>query len=300
MKERSEIFGMVAKLRIGLPKGSLQAATIDIFKRAGYEVLVDERSYIPFIDDEEIEGRLIRSQEIPRYVQEGLLDCGLTGKDWILENGAKVVEVADLVYSRQGLRKVKWVLAVPEDSPINSVHDLEGKRIATELVNVTRKYLREKKVKAEVEFSWGATEVKVPELVDAIVELTDTGTSLRAHHLKVIDVVLESTTKFIANQKSWSEERKRRKIENLVMLLVGALQALSKVGLKMNAPKAKVEQIVRLLPALRRPTISELYEKDWVAIETIVDEKIVRELIPELKRAGAQGIVEYPLNKVIY
>lgn len=291
---------MANKLRIGFPKGSLQAVTIDIFKRAGYSVSVDERSYLPFIDDEEMEGRLIRAQEIPRYVQEGLLDCGITGEDWIFENEAKVVGVAELIYSRQGLRRVKWVLAVPENSPITSVSDLKGKKIATELVNVTRKYLQEKNVQAEVEFSWGATEVKVPELVDAIVELTDTGTSLRVHHLKVIDVVLESTTKLIANLKSWEEEWKRHKIENLALLLVGALQAISKVGLKMNVPKEKLRQIINLLPALRRPTISELSEKDWVAIESIVDEKIVRELIPKLKRIGAEGIVEYPLNKVIY
>jgi len=271
-----------------------------MFKKAGFNISRSNRSYFPVIDDEELEAILIRAQEMPRYVEEGVLDVGLTGKDWIMENKAKVVEVADLVYAKQGLRPVRWVAAVPKDSPIKSVKGLKGKRIATELVNVTKAYLRKNKVKAEVEFSWGATEVKPPELVDAIVELTETGESLRANNLRIIDTVLESTTKLIANVKAYQEKWKRRKIDTLALLLEGALRAEEKVGLKMNVPQEKLKKIVSILPAMRTPTISQLSEKNWLALETIIDEKTVRDIIPRLKMAGAQGIIEYALNKVIY
>lgn len=288
------------KLRIGLPKGSLEVATFQMFKKAGFNISRSERSYFPAIDDEELEAILIRAQEIPRYVEEGVLDVGLTGKDWIMENKSKVVEVADLVYAKQGLRPVRWVVAVPKDSPIKSVKGLRGKRIATELVNVTKSYLRKNKVKAEVEFSWGATEVKPPELVDAIVELTETGESLRANNLRIIDTILESTTKLIANGKAYQEKWKRRKIDILALLLKGALRAEEKVGLKMNVPQEKLKKVISILPAMRTPTISKLSEENWWALETIIDEKTVRDIIPKLKQAGAQGIIEYALNKVIY
>ena len=287
------------KIKLGLPKGSLQEATLGLFKKAGFNIHVSERSYKPSIDDTEIECLLIRAQEIPKYVEKGVLDVGLSGKDWITETKADVEEVADLVYAKTGFGKVKLVLAVPENSKISSVRDLEGKRIATELVNVTKEFLKKNKVNAEVEFSWGATEVKVPELVDAISELTETGSSLRANKLKVIDTILESSTKFIANKKSLQDKWKKQKIEEIAMLLNGALTAESKVGLKMNVEKKNLNKLLSLLPALKNPTISELSDKNWAAIETIIDEKMVREIIPKLKKAGAQGIVEYPLNKII-
>ena len=288
------------KIRIGFPKGSLQESTFAMFKKAGYNISMGSRSYIPILDDEEMEGILIRAQEISRYVEDGVLDIGLTGKDWITENESDVVEVTELVYGKQGFRPVKWVLAVPNDSPITSVKDLEGKLIATEAVNITRNYLKKNGVKADVEFSWGATEAKTPELVDAIVELTETGSSLRANNLRIVDVVIESTTRLIANKKSWEDAQKRKKIENLALLLTGALAAEAKVGVKMNVPEDKLEQLTSKLPALRKPTISKLVQPGWIALEVIVDEKTIRELIPQLKEMGAEGIIEYPLNKVIY
>ena len=288
------------KLKIGLPKGSLQSATLEMFKRAGYNILVSERSYLPVIDDEELEAILIRAQEMPRYVEHGVLDVGLTGKDWIRERRAKVVEVADLVYAKQGLRAVKWVLAVPNKSTIKSVKDLEGKRIATELVNVTKSYLKKYRVKAEVEFSWGATEAKPPQLADAIVELTETGESLRANNLRIVDTVLESTTKLIANGRAYQDKWKRRKIDNLTLLLKGALLAEEKVGLKMNVAEKNLKRVISVLPAMRNPTISKLSEAGWWAVETVIDEKTARDIIPKLKAAGGEGIIEYGLNKVIY
>jgi ATP phosphoribosyltransferase len=287
------------KLVLGLPKGSLQEATFAMFQKAGFKVAVGSRSYLPSVDDPEIDGRLIRAQEISRYVELGVLDAGITGFDWIQENGSDVHEVADLIYAKQGMRPVRWVLAVHNDSPIQSVKDLQGKRIATEAVGLTRRYLEKHGVQAEVEFSWGATEVKVPELVDAIVELTETGSSLRANNLRIVDVVLTSTTKFIANRKVWQNEWKRTKIEQIAMLLQGALAAESRVLLKMNAPAGKVDVVAKILPALHAPTINQLSANGWVAIESVVEEKIVRQIIPELKRAGAEGIIELPLNKVI-
>jgi ATP phosphoribosyltransferase len=289
-----------ARLKLGLPKGSLQEATLTLMHKAGFHFSVNERSYFPSIDDEEIEAMLLRAQEIPRYVEDGVFDAGLTGRDWIVENGVDVAEVADLVYAKQSMRPVKWVLAVHEDSPVTSVQDLEGCRIATEVVNITKKYLRKHKVNAIVEFSWGATEVKAPDLVDAIVEVTETGGSLRANHLRILDVVLESTTKLIANKASWKNPWKREKIESIAMLLQGAIAAEEKVGLKMNLRKRDLEKVLKILPALRKPTISELSEEEWIALETIVNEDVVRAIIPKLKRVGAEGIIEYPLNKVIY
>ena len=287
------------RLRLGLPKGSLQESTFRMFKKAGYNIIAHERSYIPSIDDPEIECILIRAQEMAKYVEDGGLDCGLTGKDWVLENKARVIEVADFIYAKQGLRPVKWVLAVPEASKAKTVKDLEGKKIATELVGVTRAYLKKHGVNAKVEFSWGATEVKPLMLVDAIVEVTETGSSLKANSLRVIDTVLESTTKFIVNKRAWQDKWKKQKIENIVMLLKGAMAAEDKVGLKMNVSRKNLARILSLLPALKNPTISNLSDDKWVAVETIIDESIVRILIPELKRAGAQGIVEYPLNKIV-
>jgi len=287
-------------LRIGLPKGSLQEATFRLLAKAGYHFSVSERSYFPSIDDEEIEAILIRAQEIARYVQEGVFDVGLTGKDWIMECRADVVEVAELTYAKLTMRRVRWVLAVPADSPIQSVRDLQGKRIATELVNMTRDYLERNQVSAEVEFSWGATEVKAPALVDAIVEVTETGSSLRANNLRIIETLLESRTMLIANKKSWSDPAKREKIENFNMMLQGAIRAEGKVGLKMNAPAARLEDLMKELPAMKNPTISPLHGSEWVAVETIIEEQSVRKLIPRLKKAGAQDIIEYPLNKVIY
>lgn len=287
------------KLILGLPKGSLQDATFSMFQKAGFKVSVGSRSYLPTVDDVEIDARLIRAQEISRYVELGVLDAGITGFDWIQENGSEVHEVADLIYAKQGMRPVRWVLAVHNDSKIQSVKDLQGKRIATEAVGLTKRYLEKHGVQAEVEFSWGATEVKVPELVDAIVELTETGSSLRANNLRIVDVVLTSTTKFISNKKAWQDGWKRGKIEQIAMLLQGALAAESRVLLKMNAPTAKGDEISKILPALHAPTINPLGDKGWVAIESVVEEKIVREIIPALKRAGAEGIIELPLNKVI-
>ena len=286
-------------LRLGLPKGSLQQSTFDLLARAGYQCSVSSRSYYPTMDDPEIEPVLMRAQEIPRYVSAGALDAGLSGLDWVIETDADVVEVCDLVYSKASRRPARWVLAVAQDSAMKSPKDLQGKRIATEVVNVTRKYLAEKGVTADVEFSWGATEVKVPELVDAIVELTETGSSLAANNLRVLDTVLETNTKVIASKPAWADPWKRQKIETLAMLLQGALLGMQKVGLKMNVARADLEKILGLIPALRQPTISALTNDAWVAVETVLDEREARDLIPELRRAGAEGIVEYPLNKVI-
>jgi ATP phosphoribosyltransferase len=287
-------------LRLGIPKGSLQQSTVELFGKAGYKIVIRERSYRPYIDDPEIECLMFRAQEMARYVERGVLDVGLTGKDWILENNADVVEVEDLVYSKTMTKAYRWVLAVPEDSDIQSVKDLEGKRIATELVQATRRYLERHGVMAEVEYSWGATEIKAPLLVDAIVEGTETGSSLRANHLRIVDTVAESTTKLVANRQAWADPWKREKIETLAMLLKGALEAGGKVGLKMNVPKDKLSQVSQQLPSLHTPTISSQTDPDWVAIEVIIDEHTVRDLIPELKKAGAEGVIEYPLNKVIY
>src|SRR5436309_6612224 len=287
-------------LRFGLPKGSLQDATIEKMAKAGYNISVSNRSYIPYVDDPELEIRMIRAQEISRYVEHGYLDCGITGYDWIQENGSKVHEVGEFQFSKVTRQPTRWVLAVPEESPIRSVKDLQGKRIATEVVNLTRKYLRQHKVKAEVEFSWGATEVKAHELVDAIVEITETGSSLRANNLRIVDTLLYSTPRLIANHQAWKEAWKRRKIEQLALLLRGALEAEAKVGLKMNIALKNLKDLLQALPALRNPTISSLSQEGWVAVETIIDEHIVREMIPALKAAGAEGIIEYPLNKVVY
>lgn len=288
------------KLKLGIPKGSLQESTIALFEKAGYRIVVRERSYAPSIDDPEIECLMFRAQEMARYVERGILDAGLTGKDWIVENNADVVEVEDLVYSKTTTQPFRWVVAVPEDSDIYSVQDLEGKRIATELVEATKRYLQRHGVHAEVEYSWGATEIKAPHLVDAIVEGTETGASLRAHRLRIIDTVVESTTKLIANRRAWADPWKRTKIEVLATLLKGALQAEAKVGLKMNVPKVKLAEISQQLPALHTPTVSNQTDPDWVAVEIVVDKHVVRDLIPRLKMAGAEGIIEYPLNKVIY
>lgn len=286
-------------LKLGLPKGSLQDSTLELFSNAGFHFSVQSRSYFPSIDDEELEAILIRAQEMARYVAQGAFDAGLTGKDWIIETDADVVEVADLVYSKASMRPVRWVLAVPENSPVKSVKDLEGKHIATEVVNITKKYLAQNNVNASVEFSWGATEVKPPELADAIVEVTETGSSLRANKLRIVETILESNTKLIANRASWNDPWKREKIESMALLLQGAINAQGKVGLKMNAPKASIETIMSIIPALRLPTIAHLADEHWVALEVIVAEKIVRKLIPELKRAGAEGIFEYNINKLI-
>ena len=287
------------KLKLGLPAGSLQKPTIEMFKKAGFNIHITDRSYFPYIDDEEIECILIRAQEIPRYTQDGILDVGISGKDWITETGADVVEITDLTYSKQGLKPVRLVLAVPAESEIMSVKDLQGKKIATELVQVTKKFLNEKNIRAAVEFSWGATEVKPPALVDAIAELTETGRSLKANNLRIIETILVSTPRLIANKNSYKVERKRNKIEQISMLLQAALMAEEKVGLKMNINKEQLPAVLSLLPALRRPTISSLDEEGWVAVETVIDEKTVRELVCKLKQAGAQGIIEYSLNKII-
>jgi ATP phosphoribosyltransferase len=278
----------------------LQDATIEKMAKAGFNISISSRSYVPYIDDDEIDVRLIRAQEISRYVELGFLDCGITGHDWIIENNSKVHEVGEFIFSKVSRQPTRWVVAVPEDSPIKTVHDLKGKRIATEVVNLTKRYLRKHKVKAEVEFSWGATEWKAHELVDAIVEVTETGSSLRANKLRILDTVLVSTPRLIANHKSWKDPWKRCKVENLALLLRGALEAEAKVGLKMNIAEKDLEALLQSLPALRRPTISSLSQPGWVAVETIIDEHIVRELIPQLKAAGAEGIIEYPLNKVVY
>ncbi len=288
------------KLRFGLPKGSLQEATIEKMAKAGFNITVSSRSYIPYCDDEQLEIRLIRAQEISRYVEQGYLDCGITGLDWIRENNSKVHEVGEFVFSKVTRQPARWVLAVPESSPIQSVKDLKGKRIATEVVNLTRQYLRKHGVKAEVEFSWGATEFKAHELVDAIVELTETGSSLRANKLRIVDTLMLSTPRLIANRSTWKEAWKRQKIETLAMLLRGALEAEAKVGLKMNIAEKNLGKLLESLPSLRNPTISALSLEGWVAVETIIDEHVVREIIPQLKAAGAEGIIEYPLNKVVY
>jgi ATP phosphoribosyltransferase len=287
------------KLKLGIPKGSLENATVDLFRRAGFQITVSSRSYFPAIDDPEIECMLIRAQEMARYVEDGVLDAGLTGRDWVLENDAQVQTVTDLIYAKQSFGKVRWVLAVPESSPVQSVQDLEGKVIATELVAATKRYLKSHGVTAKVEFSWGATEVKPPELADAIVEVTETGSSLRANKLRIIETVMESNTQLIANVNSWKDAWKRRKLEDMRMLLDGAINALGKVGLMLNVEKKNLESVLGVLPALKKPTISPLSDGDWLALNTILDEATVRSIIPRLKEAGAQGIVEYPLNKIV-
>ncbi len=285
---------------LGLPKGSLEDSTKNLFAKAGWKISTNARSYRPSIDDPELDGRFVRAQEVSRYVEHGFFDCGLTGSDWIQENESDVVEVCDLIYSKVSAQKSRWVLCVPESSPITSAAGLAGKRVATELVNTTKRYFKRKGVKVDVEFSWGATEVKVPDLVDAIVDITETGSSLRANKLRIVDTLLETNTKLIANKKSWANPAKRRKIETIALLLRGALEAETKVGLKMNAPKKALAAILKAIPALRNPTISPLSSADWIALETIIDESVAREIIPQLKALGAEGIVEYPLNKVVY
>jgi ATP phosphoribosyltransferase len=287
------------KLKLGIPKGSLENATIDLFRRAGFQIATSSRSYFPAIDDPEIECMLIRAQEMARYVEDGILDAGLTGRDWIQENEADVVAVADLIYAKQSFGKVRWVLAVPEASPYRTVHDLGGKIVATELVATTKRYLEKHGVKCKVEFSWGATEVKPPVLADAIVEVTETGSSLRANNLKIIDTVMESNTQLIANKASWDDPKKRRKLEDIRMLLDGAINALGKVGLMLNVHKDHLAAVLAVLPALKRPTISHLSDEEWLAVNTILDESTVRDIIPRLKQAGGEGIVEYPLNKIV-
>ncbi len=290
----------MSRLKLGIPKGSLQDSTVELFGKAGWRISVSSRSYYPGIDDPEIECMMVRAQEMARYVESGALDAGLTGKDWILETGAEIEEVAELVYSKTSLGRVRWVLAVAEDSPMQSVRDLEGKVIATEAVRMTEKYLAKHGVKARVEFSWGATEVKVPQLADAIVEVTETGSSLRANHLRVLDTLLESATWFIANRAAWKDPWKHEKMVNMAMLLDGAIKAYNRVGLMLNLRREDLDKVLAALPALRNPTIAQLSDPGWLAINTIVEEKTVRQLIPKLKAAGAEGIVEYPLNKVVY
>lgn len=290
---------MSTLLSFGLPKGSLEEATLKLFARAGFNITKGSRSYTPSWDDADLGGRFVRAQEMSRYVEDGFFDCGLTGRDWVQENESDVKVVADLIYSRASNRISKWVLAVPEDSPIKSVKDLEGKTIATELVEVTKSFLKKHGVTAEVEFSWGATEVKVPELVDAIVDLTETGSSLRANKLRIVDVLMETNTVLIANKESWADDAKKAKIENIGMMLNAALQADTKVGLKLNLERTKLSEVLLNLPSLRKPTISSLADEDWIAVETVIEKKVAREIIPALKRLGAEGIVEYPLNKIV-
>jgi ATP phosphoribosyltransferase len=290
---------MPNQLKLGLPKGSLQDSTFHLFAKAGYRISATSRSYFPSIDDVEIKPMLIRAQEMSRYVEDGVLDVGITGRDWVKENGSKVEEVAELIYAKQGLKPVRWVLAVPADSKIKSAKDLQGKRVATELVNVTKQYLKKNGVEASVEFSWGATEAKPPELADAIIEVTETGSSLRANNLIILETVMESSTVVIVNKEAWKDGWKKKKIGNLCLLLKGALAAEEKVGLKMNVPRKDLQKVLKVLPALNSPTVADLQDKDWVDVDTVVDEKIVREIVPKLKDAGAEGIVEYPLNKVI-
>lgn len=290
----------MSRLKLGIPKGSLQESTVELFAKAGWRISIGSRSYFPGIDDPEIECMLVRAQEMPRYVESGALDAGLTGKDWIIETGAEVEQVGELVYSKTGLGRVRWVLAVAEDSPMQSVRDLEGKVIATEAVKMTEKYLAKHGVNARVEFSWGATEVKVPQLADAIVEVTETGSSLRANHLRVVDTLMESMTVFIANHTTLQNAWKREKIGNLMLLLDGAIKAYNRVGLMLNVRKADLENVLAALPALRNPTVAQLSDREWVAINTIIEEKTARQIIPKLKAAHAEGIVEYPLNKVVY
>lgn len=288
------------KLKIGIPKGSLQKSTVEIFKKAGYNIRISKRSYFPTCDDKDLQFVLLRAQEMSRYVEENVLDCGITGNDWILNNESDIVKVSDLVYAKQSLNPVRWVVAVPQDSEIKEIGQLEGRRVATELVNVTENYFKDKRIDANIEFSWGATEAKVASgLVDGIVELTETGSSLKANNLKVIDTVCKSTTQFIANKSSWDNVEKRKKIKNLSILLRGAVLAEEKVGLKMNVPKEKLEKVISLLPALREPTVSKLVHSEWVAVEIVVEEEEVKRLIPELKREGVEGIIEYPLSKII-
>ncbi|RBP43733.1 ATP phosphoribosyltransferase [Roseimicrobium gellanilyticum] len=287
-------------LRLGLPKGSLQEPTLDLFNRSGYNIVVNSRSYRPSVDDPELEIRLLRAQEIGRYVDHGFLDCGITGKDWIAENAADVEVITDLRYSKATSMPTRWVLVVPEDSSIRTVKDLQGKRIATEAIGLTRAYLDRNGVQAELEFSWGATEVKVPEMVDAIVDITETGSSLRANKLRIVDTLMESYPQFVSSKPAYSDPWKREKMQRLSMLLNGALEARYKVGVKMNLPEHKLENMLHALPSLRRPTISQLAGGGWVAIETIIDESVVREIIPQLKALGAEGIIEYPLNKVVH
>lgn len=286
-------------LKLGIPKGSLENATVDLFRKAGFVINISSRSYFPAIDDPDIECMLIRAQEMARYVEDGVLDAGLTGFDWVVENDADVITVADLVYAKQSFGKVRWVLAVPEASPVQSVKDLEGKIIATELVGATRKYLAKNAVTAKVEFSWGATEVKPPVLADAIVEVTETGSSLRANKLRIVETVMESNTQLIANHSAWNDPWKRQKLEDIRMLLDGAIAALGKVGLMLNVRKEDLETVLGVLPALKNPTVSPLSDGTWYAVNTILDESTVRTIIPRLKAAGAQGIVEYPLNKIV-
>jgi ATP phosphoribosyltransferase len=286
-------------LKLGLPAGSLQEATGELFRKAGYKITFASRSYYPTIDDAEIECTLVRAQEMPRYVENGSFDCGLTGYDWILENDARVVELAELVFSKVSRRPVRWVLAVPNDSPVREIKDLQGKRIATEVVNLTRRWLAKHGVEAQVEFSWGATEVKPPRLADAIVEVTETGSSLRANNLRIVCDLLQSTTRFIANSKAVADTWKKQKMDDLVLMLRGAMAAEGKVGLMMNVQRANLTAVLRILPALKNPTISALSDTDWVAINTIIEEDTVRHIVPQLKQAGASGIVEYPLGKII-
>ena len=287
------------RLRIALPKGSLEEATLTLFRKAGFQFTVSSRSYFPAADDQELEAMLIRAQEVARYVQEGVFDAGLTGKDWILENRAEVVEVADLCYSKQSMRPCRWVLAVPESSPIRTAKDLQGKKIATEAVELTRDYLRRNGVEAHVEFSWGATEVKAPDLVDAIVEITETGSSLRANNLRIVDEILVTTPRLICNLRSFEDPWKRQKVESIALLLRGTIEAEGRVGLKMNCPKGSLKEVLSVLPAMKKPTISALSDESWVALETILHESEVRTIIPALKRAGACDLIEFPLNKVI-
>ncbi len=286
-------------LVLGIPKGSLEKTTVEMFAKAGYKIHISSRSYKPTIDDPDIECMLIRAQEMSRYVENGFLDCGLTGKDWIEENGSDVVEIAELVYGKVGRKPLRWVLAAPEDSDIKSPKDLEGKRIATEAVGMTKRYLEKLGVNASVEFSWGATEVKPPRLADAIVEITETGSSLRANKLAILDTLCESTTRFIASKEAMADETKKAKIDKLALLLKAALKAESKVGLMLNVPASKLDDILEKIPALERPTVAKLAEEGWFALNSIVDEHVVRDLIPELLNAGASGIVEYPLNKIV-
>ncbi len=285
---------------LGLPKGSLQESTFALFKRAGFNVSCSSRSYIPSIDDSEISCRLLRPQEMSRYVELGLLDAGICGYDWVYENGSDVHEICELNYSKATSNPVRWVLAVPNDSKIKTVKDLNGKRISTEAVGLVKRYLKQHGVKAEVEFSWGATEVKAPELVDAIVDLTETGSSLRANNLRIVDTILTSTTRFIANKKAWANKTKRTKLEQLQMLLTGALEAQRRVLLKCNAPAKTLDKVVKALPALHAPTVNQLHDAAWYAVESVVEEKQVRDLIPVLTKAGATGIIELPLNKIIF
>ena len=287
------------KIKLGLPKGSLENATVDLFRRAGFQITISSRSYFPAIDDPEIECMLIRAQEMARYVEDGVLDAGLTGYDWVMETDSKVETVAELIYSKQSTRKVRWVLAVPENSPIHSVKDLEGKIVSTELVNFTKRYLAKHGVTAKVEFSWGATEVKPPYLADAIVEVTETGSSLRANKLRIVEELLESNTQLVANVTSWQDPWKRRKLEDLKMLLEGAMAALGKVGLMLNVEEENLNRVLAVLPSLKNPTVSRLSRGNWLAVNTILEEITVRQIIPRLKEAGAQGIVEYPLNKIV-